>query len=78
LGTHADRESDRDGLLRPGADRCANLSSTRNPIAVQVPDRPAGANCHVEEPILNPLKTDPIISGGVAYAFTFDKSWCMY
>lgn len=47
---------------------CANLSSTTNPIAVQV-QTDLQAQIATWKSDLNPLKTYPIISGGVAYCF---------
>jgi hypothetical protein len=48
--------------------QCANLSSTTNPISVQV-QSDLQAQIATWRSDLNPLKTYPIISGGVAYCF---------
>jgi hypothetical protein len=48
--------------------QCANLSSTTNPISVQV-QSDLQAQIATWKSDLNPLKTYPIISGGVAYCF---------
>lgn len=47
---------------------CANLSSTTNPISVQV-QSDLQAQIATWKSDLNPLKTYPIVSGGVAYSF---------